>query len=36
MNEDNTQEDIENAIDMTEFYFDEVFKYGDIIKGVLI
>ena len=30
MNEDNTQEEIENAIDMTEFYFDEVFKYGDL------
>ena len=36
MNEDNSQEEIENAIDMTEFYFDEVFKYGDIINGVLI
>ena len=32
MNEDNKQEDIENAIDMVEFYFDEVFKYGEDLK----
>ena len=32
MNEDNSQEEIENSIDMTDFYFDEVFKYGENLK----
>ena len=28
MNEDQTQEEIENEIDMVEFYFDEIFVKG--------